>query len=234
MIHDFRNTKKGEDGSTWREKPSRSRTRWRRTIRLASACAPRRHELGLTLKEVADSAGLSVGFISQVERGLTAPSLSSLVSISGVLKTEIGSFLEQPRVRASYTRHDQRQTYSIEDRSVAYERVSSSFPGQTMHSVIINMPPGYRSEPIVHEGEEMEFVLEGTVTSELEGKTVVLQVGDSVHSSVEQTPLPVEPHRKAGPCCCGSGPWICSVSMSARRSDGFEARPIHASHQTAP
>lgn len=141
----------------------------------------RRHELGLTLKEVADDAGLSVGFISQVERGLTAPSLSSLVSISGVLKTEIGSFLEQPRVRASYTRHDQRQTYSIEGQSVAYERVSSSFPGQTMHSVIIHMPPGYRSEPIAHEGEEMEFVLEGTVTSELEGKTIVLQVGDSVH-----------------------------------------------------
>ena len=141
----------------------------------------RRHELGLTLKEVADGAGLSVGFISQVERGLTAPSLSSLVSISGVLKTEIGTFLEQPRVRASYTRHDQRQTYSIEDRSVAYERVSSSFPGQTMHSVIIHMPPGYRSEPIAHEGEEMEFVLEGTVTSELEGQTIVLQVGDSVH-----------------------------------------------------
>ena len=141
----------------------------------------RRRELGLTLKEVADGAGLSVGFISQVERGLTAPSLSSLVSISRVLKTEIGAFLRQPRSQASYTRHDERQTYSIEGQTVAYERVSSSFAGQQMHSVIIHMPPGYRSEPIAHEGEEMEFVLEGTVTSELDGRTVVLNVGDSVH-----------------------------------------------------
>ena len=50
-----------------------------------------------------------------------------------------------------------------------------------MSSVITHEPPGYRSEPITHEGEEMEFVLEGTVTSELDGRTVVLQAGDSVH-----------------------------------------------------
>lgn len=141
----------------------------------------RRRELGLTLKEVADGAGLSVGFISQVERGLTAPSLSSLVSISHVLGTEISTFLEQPRADRSFTRHDQRQTYRIEGHTLTYERVSSSFPGQKVHSVIINMPPGYRSEPIAHEGEELEFVLDGSVTSELEGETVVLQAGDSVH-----------------------------------------------------
>ncbi|MEM7319920.1 MAG: helix-turn-helix domain-containing protein, partial [Pseudomonadota bacterium] len=36
----------------------------------------RRKELGLTMQTVADAAGLSVGFISQVERGLTSPSLA--------------------------------------------------------------------------------------------------------------------------------------------------------------
>lgn len=141
----------------------------------------RRKALSLTLKQVADGAGLSVGFISQVERGLTAPSLSSLVSISRVLDTQISTFLEQPASDASHTRHERRQTYSIEGHQISYERVSASFPGQQMHSVIIRMPPGYRSEPIAHEGEEMEFVLEGSVTSELEGETVVLRVGDSVH-----------------------------------------------------
>ena len=148
---------------------------------LGTRLRAKRRELGLTLKDVAKGAGLSVGFISQVERGLAAPSLSSLVSISRVLKTEIGAFLQQPRARASYTRHGQRQTYTIEGQTVSYERVSSSFGGQTMHSVIIHMPPGYRSEPITHEGEEMEFVLEGTVTSELDDRTVVLHAGDSVH-----------------------------------------------------
>jgi len=56
----------------------------------------RRRELSLTLKEVADAAGLSVGFISQVERGLTVPSLSSLASIAGVLGSHVTTFLAQP------------------------------------------------------------------------------------------------------------------------------------------
>jgi len=148
---------------------------------LAERLRRRRKELGLTLKEVADAAGLSVGFISQVERGLTAPSLSSLVSISKILGNEISEFLEQPRSEASYTKHERRKPYQIEGQPLAYERISSSFPGQTIHSVIIHMPPGYRSEQISHEGEEMEFILQGSATSELEGETVVLHAGDSVH-----------------------------------------------------
>jgi transcriptional regulator with XRE-family HTH domain len=148
---------------------------------LAARLRRRRKELKLTLKEVADAAGLSVGFISQVERGLTAPSLSSLVSISKILGNEISEFLEQPRSEASYTKHERRKPYQIEGQELAYERISSSFPGQTIHSVIIHMPPGYRSEQISHEGEEMEFILQGSATSELEGEPMVLHAGDSLH-----------------------------------------------------
>lgn len=148
---------------------------------LAERLRGRRKALGLTLKEVADAAGLSVGFISQIERGLTAPSLSSLVTISKVLGTEISEFLEQPRSEASYTKHQRRKPYQIEGQELAYERISSSFPGQKLHSVIIHMPPGYRSEQISHEGEEMEFILQGSATSEFDGETVVLHAGDSVH-----------------------------------------------------
>lgn len=141
----------------------------------------RRLALGLTLKEVADGAGLSVGFISQVERGLTAPSLSSLVSIAKVLGSDISAFLRQPQPLTSYTRHDQRPVYSIGGQTVSYERVSSSFPGRVIRSVIVHQPPGYRSEPISHEGEELMFVLEGEVTSDVDGKHLVLRAGDSVH-----------------------------------------------------
>lgn len=148
---------------------------------LGSQLRARRKQLELTLQEVADSAGLSAGFISQVERGLTAPSLSSLVSISRALGAGIADFLSQPSVADSHTRGDQRRPYGIVGESITYERVSSSFAGQQIHSVIMNMPPGYRSERIRHEGEEFEFVLSGSVTSEIEGQTLVLEAGDSVH-----------------------------------------------------
>lgn len=141
----------------------------------------RRRELGLTLKEVADGAGLSVGFISQIERGITTPSLSSLVNVSRVLGLQVTEFLSQPRGLAPTTRHDQRPHYAVGSNSLVYERLSASFPGNVLNTVIIHEPPGYRSEPIAHDGEEIFYVLEGGITVEVEGEIHVLGVGDSLH-----------------------------------------------------
>ncbi|WP_206057145.1 cupin domain-containing protein [Nitratireductor sp. XY-223] len=151
---------------------------------LATRLRERRRELGLTLKAVADSAGLSVGFISQIERGIAVPSLSSLVSVSRVLDVNVGDFLTsqpQPDENEARSRQPGRPVFAVSESSVTYERVSSSFPGHILRSVIIREPPGYRSEPIAHEGEEMMFVLDGTITIEIDGERTILGTGDSVH-----------------------------------------------------
>ena len=141
----------------------------------------RRQDLGLTLREVADGAGLSVGFISQVERGLTAPSISSLASISRVLATDIAEFLTQPTGDVPFTLHDKRPLYAVDPSGLQYERISASFPGSILSSVITHEPPGYRSEPIRHEGEELFFVLDGELTVEIESERTILKAGDSIH-----------------------------------------------------
>jgi len=141
----------------------------------------RRRDLDLTLKDVADGAGLSVGFISQVERGLTSPSLASLVSISRVLKTHVATFLSQPEGKSALTRSLERTTYQVDQSAMQYERLSASFPGSVLNGLIIHEPPGYRSEPIRHDGEELFFVLVGAITVEVEGEARVLEAGDSIH-----------------------------------------------------
>jgi transcriptional regulator with XRE-family HTH domain len=137
--------------------------------------------LGLTLKEVADAAGLTAGFISQIERGITTPSLSSLVAVSRVLKAHVSDFLAQPKVTVPLTRQSERPHYAIGGNSLSYERLSTSFPGNVLRSVIIHEPPGYRSEPIAHEGEELFFILGGSITVEVGGEKTVLGGGDSIH-----------------------------------------------------
>jgi len=133
------------------------------------------------LKEVADGAGLSVGFISQIERGITTPSLSSLVGVSRVLKMHVSDFLAQPRGIGPLTRQSERPHYAIGGNSLTYERLSASFPGNVLRSVIIHEPPGHRSEPIAHEGEEIFFILEGALTVEVDGERTILNIGDSIH-----------------------------------------------------
>jgi transcriptional regulator with XRE-family HTH domain len=135
----------------------------------------------LTLKDVADGAGLSVGFISQIERGIASPSLSSLAAVAQVLEVDVGEFLSRPASGTPLTRHDQRPIFAVSENSVTYERLSTSFPGNVLRSVIIHEPPGHRGEPIAHEGEEIIYVLKGALTVEIEGERSVLEANDSVH-----------------------------------------------------
>ena len=144
----------------------------------------RRKELKLTLQDVADRAGFSVGFISQIERGITVPSLVSLVSVCRVLKVDIGDVVHQPRFNAPVTRREHRPIYGlggISGNAVTYERLSASFPGNVLRSTIIHEPPGFRSEPMSHEGEEIFFIVDGALTLELDGEVMILEAGDTAH-----------------------------------------------------
>jgi transcriptional regulator with XRE-family HTH domain len=148
---------------------------------LGASLRARRKKLGLTLQGVADAAGLTAGFISQVERGITAPSLASLVSVAEVLKTPLNTFLQQPRQDNTATHEISRAAYSVAGAEVLYERLSTSFDGSQMHSVIVHEPPGFRGEPISHRGEEMFYLIDGEITVEIEGEVTVLRKGDSIH-----------------------------------------------------
>ncbi|WDZ79564.1 XRE family transcriptional regulator (plasmid) [Ensifer adhaerens] len=144
----------------------------------------RRKTLKMTLQEVADEAGFSVGFISQIERGITVPSLTSLIAVCRTLKVEAGSFLNPPKVATPFTRREHRPIYGLggeRSNAVSYERISASFPGNVLRSTIIHEPPGHRSEPMSHEGEEIFFILQGALTLEVDGERMVLEAGDSAH-----------------------------------------------------
>ncbi len=143
----------------------------------------RRLKLGLTLQDVAIGAKLSVGFISQVERDLASPSLSSLVAIARVLGRSVADFLVAPEGSSPSTRQSRREVYGPNPAAFGYERISANFPGHVLSSVIIHETPGHRSEPIRHEGEELFYMLEGSITVEVDGNCTVLRPGDSMHFS---------------------------------------------------
>lgn len=149
-----------------------------------------RKALKLTLQDVADQTGLSVGFISQIERGITVPSLVSLVAVCRVLKTDIGSFFQSPQSQGPVTRKDIRPLYglgSMTGKDVTYERLSAAFPGNVLRSTLMHEPPGHRSEPTSHEGEEIFYIVRGSLTLELEGDLIILNEGDTAHFPSSRT-----------------------------------------------
>lgn len=135
----------------------------------------------MTLKDVAQASGLSIGFMSQIERNLTVPSLSSLATVAAVLKTSIAELAVQPSDPHPDTYGSKRVPYQLPDGRVRYERLSTVFPGSVLHSVKFMMPVGYRSETVSHAGEEMVFVLSGDIVYRVAQQRYELTAGDSLH-----------------------------------------------------
>ncbi|AVX04018.1 helix-turn-helix domain-containing protein [Maritalea myrionectae] len=141
----------------------------------------RRRKLNMTLKALGEAANLSVGFLSQVERDQATPSLGALSLISRSLDVEMEYFISSPAVIRGTTKSGERESFSVDDSSLKYERLGADFAGNVLSSFIITVPAGYQSETVSHEGEEIIFILEGEVTTDVEGESVALAAGDSLH-----------------------------------------------------
>lgn len=143
----------------------------------------RRKQLELTLQALCDDAGLSVGYLSQVERGHATPSLGTLAQIARGLDVELEYFIAKPKPASSLSRAGARPQFSLDGSSMVYESVGAEFPGAELSSYILHVPPGYASETVSHEGEEIIFLLDGQITQMLDGQSFILQCGDSLHYS---------------------------------------------------
>ncbi|MDR6100208.1 transcriptional regulator with XRE-family HTH domain [Agrobacterium larrymoorei] len=141
----------------------------------------RRRQMKMTLQQLGDASGISVGYLSQVERDHSTPSLGTLAQISRALDVGIEFFIAAPSAEDALTRNGERQKFSVGGSSIIYERIGAEFPGSVLSSFILTIPPGYRSEVVSHEGEEILFMLEGTITLKVDTTVSTISTGDSLH-----------------------------------------------------
>lgn len=125
--------------------------------------------------------------LSQAERNLTGVSISSLANIAKSLNIPLNALFDQPAQPQPDSHEGERVRYTIEGQPLAYERLSSSFPGNLINAVKMNMPVGYQSELISHEGAEFSYVLSGQIVYTIEGRQYPLGAGDSVHFDATKT-----------------------------------------------
>ncbi|KKB10213.1 helix-turn-helix domain-containing protein [Devosia chinhatensis] len=141
----------------------------------------RRRQQQMTLMELGEAAAVSVGYLSQVERDHATPSLGTLAQIAKALGVSIDYFVAAPATHNALTRQGERNRFSLDGSSIVYERLGADFPGNQLSSFLMTVPPGYRSETVAHEGEEILFILEGAITQRLDGEEMVMSAGDSLH-----------------------------------------------------
>jgi transcriptional regulator with XRE-family HTH domain len=143
----------------------------------------RRRQLGLTLRELCARTGLSVGYMSQVENDKAVPTLATLAQVAEGLEVGLDYFVTQPKPADALSRAEGRPRFSLPGSPLAYEEISSDYPGSELTSYILHVPPGYASETVTHEGEEILVILDGQIEQRLGGEVITMRAGDSLHYS---------------------------------------------------
>lgn len=140
---------------------------------------------GLSLKEVADQAGLSIGLLSQIERGLSSPSIRALRSLCQALDVPMSVLFEAaddvpPLEAKRIVRAGRRRRLDFGSRGMIKELLTppSSELLQVME-VHLESGAGSGDVPYTHEGEEAGVVTEGRVEIEIDGVAYVLDEGDA-------------------------------------------------------
>lgn len=138
-----------------------------------------RMERGLTQEELASRACLTKGFISQLERDLTSPSIATLKTILDVLGVDLADFFRDVR-HHPVVGHERKRVLS--SRSTEECKIYYLLPGATgrlMDAVMVVLSKGARTpEEDAHGGEEFGFVLKGRILLWLDQQFYKLKSGD--------------------------------------------------------
>lgn len=141
-----------------------------------------RTQQNMTLKDLSAKSGLSISFLSQVERGNSSLAITSLQKIAEVLNVPITYFFEEQANQHYFVPEQERKTFQIEGSSAQYVRLGGNFAGRALEPFHITLPPRQKQEVVFnHPGEEFYYVLEGSVVITVDGKDYELKKGDTIH-----------------------------------------------------
>ncbi len=146
--------------------------------RIAEKIKMLRQAKSLTQEELAIRAGLTKGFISQVERNLTSLSVESLIGILDALDEKPSTFFDGAI--------DEKIVFKLKDRvDMEWENVKNfqilvpAAQNRMMDPALLELDVGEKTpEEEPHEGEEFGFVLSGSVELFLGGQVYKLKKGE--------------------------------------------------------
>lgn len=141
-----------------------------------------RTQKGLTQEELADRSELSKGFISQLERDLTSPSIATLVDLLQCLGTNLEEFFTDTTSEQVVFK---KQDYFEKIDSELQNKIEWIIPNaqkNMMEPIMLTLEPGgstYPDNP--HEGEEFGYVLSGAITIYIGNNSYKAKKGESFY-----------------------------------------------------
>jgi DNA-binding transcriptional MerR regulator/mannose-6-phosphate isomerase-like protein (cupin superfamily) len=138
-----------------------------------------RTQRGRSLAEVADAAGISVGFLSALERSQMSASVGTLRRLARYYRTNILDFFDATEMNTRLVRPAKRK---VLDAGPGVRMELLAWGNKVMEPHLFRIAPQAGSgESYTHEGEEFLFVLRGELQIALDGEEYHLKRGDSFY-----------------------------------------------------
>ena len=141
----------------------------------------------LTLQELAEKTGLTKGYLSKIEKAKKAPPVSTLINLAKAFRISISEILgeiEDSKSPICLVKKKDRP-FIARDGTVfgyAYQTLAHRFHSRHMEPYILTLPLKPRQNALFqHKGEEMMFVLEGTMKFFHGEKEFIVEEGDCIY-----------------------------------------------------
>lgn len=157
---------------------------------VVSSIGPKIRELrdmrGLSLQQLSDRSDVSPAAIHKVEQGNMVPTITTLLKLAAALDRPVSYFVDEEEAAPStvvFTPASERRSVYTSHVGIELEGISGPYGQYFVASAIAELEPGASSgdKPLRHPGEELIYMLSGTMEVDVGERTIRLNVGDSVH-----------------------------------------------------
>lgn len=156
-------------------------------MQIGNRIKERRREKNITVQELANSANVSKGLISQIENNRTIPSLVVLIDIIKSLNIDLNVFFKDIRHKSGdiepiIRRKEEYEHFEKEDaKGFHYQRIFSKYiKSATVDVVILELEPGSHRELVQTEAYEYKYIISGEVEYLFNNNSYFLKQGDSM------------------------------------------------------
>ncbi|WP_050635446.1 helix-turn-helix domain-containing protein [Candidatus Stoquefichus sp. SB1] len=140
----------------------------------------------LTLEELANRSELTKGFLSQVERNLTSPSIATLEDILEALGTSLHEFFNETQDEQIVFKKDDYFVNTQDDYVISY--IVPNAQKNEMEPILIELAKAKMSmEMEPHDGEEFGYVISGKIKLHYGQKAYVVNKGETFYLSGKRT-----------------------------------------------
>ncbi|CEK34078.1 HTH-type transcriptional regulator [[Clostridium] sordellii] len=142
-----------------------------------------RKEKNLSIRDLAKLADVTPSLLSQLERGLSNPSLNTIKAISKALDVPLFSFfIDEVNNKDLIVRKDSRRKVIFPKNNDIVFEILSPESANSVEFAIVNLIPYSQisNELMSHKSIELAYVLEGKIKIYIEDDEFILESGDSV------------------------------------------------------